>query len=263
MRLIFIRHGDPDYKNDDVTEKGKREVDLLTKRVTKWDITKICCSPLGRAQATAEPSIKILKEKTNVPVETYPWLHEFYAYKNNKKLGVCWDLLPEDYTSQKKLFNKDKWFTTSKMKYGNVPKNYKKVCNGIDSLLAEYGYIRNKKGFYTVENQKLNPNFDPNNKIERYQLVSEKHLKEDTTLVFFCHLGVMFTIIGHLTGISPVQLWQGFFVAPTSITVLNTEERLPKQAFFRVERLGDTNHLTNGGEQISSSGYFADVLSEV
>ena len=31
MRLIFIRHGDPDYKNDDVTEKGKREVELLTK----------------------------------------------------------------------------------------------------------------------------------------------------------------------------------------------------------------------------------------
>ena len=263
MRLIFIRHGDPDYKNDDVTEKGKREVELLTKRVTKWDITKICCSPLGRAQATAKPSIQILREKSNIQVETYPWLQEFYYYQNGKKTGVCWDFLPEFYTSQKKFFNKDKWYKSSHMKKGNVHNNYKNVCNGIDSLLAEYGYIRNKKGFYTVQNQKINPNFDPNNKIERYQLVSEKHLKEDTTLVFFCHLGVMFTIIGHLTGISPVQLWQGFYVAPTSVTVLNTEERLPEQAYFRVERLGDTNHLTNGGEPISSSGYFTDILSEI
>ena len=85
MRLIFIRHGDPDYKNDDVTEKGKREVELLTNRVTKWDITKICCSPLGRAQATAKPSIQILK---NIKVETYPWLQEFYYYQNGKKTGV-------------------------------------------------------------------------------------------------------------------------------------------------------------------------------
>ena len=104
MRLIFIRHRDPDYKNDDVTEKGKREVELLTKRVTNCDITKICCSPLGRAQATAKPSIEILKEKSNIQVETYPWLQEFYYYQNGKKTGVCWDFLPDFYYSQKKKF---------------------------------------------------------------------------------------------------------------------------------------------------------------
>jgi probable phosphoglycerate mutase len=32
---------------------------------------------------------------------------------------------------------------------------------------------------------------------------------------------------------------------------------------FRVERLGDTNHLTNGGEKISSSGYFTELLQEI
>ena len=62
-------------------------------------------------------------------------------------------------------------------------------------------------------------------------------MTEDTTLVFFCHLGVMFTIMGHLLGMSPVQLWHNFYVAPTSVTILNTEERLENQAMFRVERL--------------------------
>ena len=29
MHLIFIRHGDPDYTIDSVTEKGKKELELL------------------------------------------------------------------------------------------------------------------------------------------------------------------------------------------------------------------------------------------
>ena len=35
MHLIFIRHGDPDYSIDSVTEKGKCEIELLGKRISK------------------------------------------------------------------------------------------------------------------------------------------------------------------------------------------------------------------------------------
>ena len=52
MKLLIIRHGDPDYEHDSVTEKGKREVELLGQRLAKENITKIYCSPLGRARAT-------------------------------------------------------------------------------------------------------------------------------------------------------------------------------------------------------------------
>ena len=31
MRILFIRHGDPDYLNDTLTEKGCREADLFCK----------------------------------------------------------------------------------------------------------------------------------------------------------------------------------------------------------------------------------------
>lgn len=37
MRIIFIRHGDPNYENDCLTEKGEREAKLLAKRVAKWE----------------------------------------------------------------------------------------------------------------------------------------------------------------------------------------------------------------------------------
>jgi probable phosphoglycerate mutase len=222
---------------------------------------------MGRAKATAAPSLKALGKEAI----TFDWLQEFKYntklprnYPDKKLAGkdvMCWDLEPEFYTSDKKFFDKDKWTDSTFMKAGNIKKPYKMVCDGIDGLLAEYGYIRNKKNFYDVKSPV--PNHNWNEPLFRYHLKSVKDdYPEETTLVFFCHLGVMFTIIAHLTGLSPMQLWQGFYVAPTSITVLNSEERFKGQAWFRVERLGDTNHLTNGGERISSSGYFADVLQE-
>lgn len=269
MRLIFIRHGDPDYEHDNLTEKGKREVELLTERVCKWkNITAIYQSPLGRAKATAVPTLKKLKREA----ETCEWLQEF-KYKTrmtknypDKLLArqevMCWDLLPSFFTSDKKFFDKDRWTDSRFMRPGKIKKYYKEVCNGIDGILSRYGYNRNNHNFYDVDSPA--PNHNWSEPIERYHLKSVKDdYPEETTLVFFCHLGVMFAIIAHLTGLSPMQLWQGFYVAPTSITVLNSEERIKGQAWFRVERLGDTNHLTNGGEPISSSGYFADVFKEL
>lgn len=280
MRLIFIRHGDPDYKNDNLTEKGKREVELLTKRVCEWkDITAFFSSPLGRAKATGLPSM----EKLGRNFEVFDWLQEFKyrtKYPDNffiselsGKETMCWDFIPEVFYSNPDFFDKDKWCQTEFMKAGHIDEKYAELCDGIDGLLARYGYTRNAQGFYNVKNPVHNPNFDPKYSAldkggiggdgkEKYQLVSEKHLHEECTLVFFCHLGVMFAIMAHLMGFSPMQLWQNFYVAPTSITILNTEERIRGQAMFRVERLGDTKHLSNGGEPLSSSGYFCDLFSD-
>ena len=39
MKLIFIRHGEPNYEIDSLTEKGWREAELLSKRTVKWNVT--------------------------------------------------------------------------------------------------------------------------------------------------------------------------------------------------------------------------------
>ena len=254
MRLIFIRHGDPDYKNDGLTEKGMREAELIAKRVASWkNITQIYQSPLGRAKATAAPALKLLEREAI----TCDWLQEFHNIQNQ----ICWDLLPQDFFSDKKHFDKDKWPKGRFIKAGKVKNYYNQVCQGFDGILENYGYTRNKQGFYNVASPV--PNHNWSEPIFKYHLKSIKDdYPKETTLVFFCHLGVMFTIIAHLIGMSPMQLWQGFYVAPTSVTILNSEERIAGQASFRVERLGDTNHLTNGGEPISSSGYFANVFED-
>ena len=67
MKLIFIRHGEPDYEADSLTEKGWREAELLAKRAADWNVTDFYCSPLGRAQHTAECTLKkVQRTSTNL-----------------------------------------------------------------------------------------------------------------------------------------------------------------------------------------------------
>ena len=46
MRILLIRHGDPDYENDTLTEKGCREAELLAKRALSLHMGKCYVSPL-------------------------------------------------------------------------------------------------------------------------------------------------------------------------------------------------------------------------
>ena len=61
--------------------------------------------------------------------------------------------------------------------------------------------------------------------------------------------------------IAPPQLWDGFFLSPASVTVLNSEERVPGIAAFRCQCMGDTSHLREAGLPVSRSGAFGDVFS--
>lgn len=38
MKLLIIRHGDPDYTIDSLTEKGHREAELLSERIAPMEI---------------------------------------------------------------------------------------------------------------------------------------------------------------------------------------------------------------------------------
>lgn len=58
MKLVIIRHGDPDYSIDSLTEKGWREAKLLSERISKLDVKEFFVSPLGRAKDTASLTLK-------------------------------------------------------------------------------------------------------------------------------------------------------------------------------------------------------------
>ena len=55
MKLLIIRHADPDYENDCLTERGEREARLLADYLRKVPIDAAYVSPLARARLTAAP----------------------------------------------------------------------------------------------------------------------------------------------------------------------------------------------------------------
>ena len=233
MKLIFIRHGDPDYKNDTLTERGWKEARSLSKRVAKWDVDKFYCSPLGRARDTAGVSLKLLGREAEIK----PWLREFYADVVDPDTGkrrIPWDLFPSYWTKERDLYDKDMWLDHQLMKTGNVKEEYARVADGLDEILSEHGYKRCGNYYITEKGN-------------------------DKTLVFFCHLGVQFVMLSHLFGISAPLIWQNFFVAPTSVTELVTEERIKGEVCFRLKRLGDISHLYLDGLEPSDSGFFNEI----
>lgn len=234
MRIVIIRHGDPDYEKDSLTEKGWREAELLSERICKMEVKDFYVSPLGRAKDTAAPALK----KMNRTATECQWLREFdvkiWRPDVKDKEMIAWDWLPEDWTKEEEFFRRDLWAVQENMKAGNVAEEYDWVTKSFDKLLAEHGYVR-EGDIYRVENA----NWD--------------------TLVFFCHFGLECVLLSHLLHVSPMILWHHFAAAPTSVTTLYTEERREGIALFRAQSMGDISHLYAGGEEPAFAARFCET----
>lgn len=235
MRLIIIRHGDPDYSIDSLTEKGWREAELLSERIARLNVTAFYVSPLGRARDTASLT---LKKMGRTAVEC-AWLEEFPARICRPDVpgqrSIAWDWLPEDWTADPRYYDRAKWCETEVMKEGGVDVLYRQVTESFDALLAEHGYVREGE-LYRAER----PNRD--------------------TIVFFCHFGLECVLLSRLMNVSPMILWHNTCAAPTAVTTVYTEERREGKAFFRVNAFGDISHLYAAGEEPAFAARFCETF---
>lgn len=233
MKLLFIRHADPDYENDALTPKGVHEAELLAERIVKTPIDEYYVSPMGRAQLTAKPSLERLKKEA----VTYDWLQEFIPQivrpDSPERTHICWDWLPQDWTVREHFYRYDEWLNDDILEAGNIREHATYVWDKLDAFLSEHGYERDKHYYRAVR---------PNN----------------DTIAFFCHFGVTALMLGHLIGASPMVLWHGFCAAPTSVTTVYTEERRQGIASFRVASFGDISHLYAADEPPAFSARFRE-----
>ncbi len=258
MKIIFVRHGDPDYEHDTLTEKGIREAKLLSDRTVNWPVTQFYCSPLGRAQKTASYTL----ERVGREAITHDWMKEFFYPIEDPvtgRVGVPWDFMPEYWTNIPQMYDREGWKETEI--YRSNPEllpAYTQVCEGIDDILATYGYKRTGNHYLNENHSGQAPHTAPGDAAPHTAEGSAD--KTDSTIVIFCHLGVTCVMMSHLLGMSPALLFHSLYLAPTSVTILGTEERRGNIAQFRAQVIGDAGHLTKGGEPISAAGYFTDVF---
>jgi len=235
MKLIFIRHGDPNYAIDSLTEKGWKEAEILGEKIAQMDVKEFFVSPLGRAKDTAAVTL----DKMNRTAIQKEWLREFAVRMERPeipgKLQPVWDWLPQDWMAEEKYFHYDTWYDTDIMREHGVEEEYKWICENFDGLLAELGYRREGK-LYRVERQNAD------------------------TFVFFCHFGLECALLGHLLSVSPMILWHCTCAAPTSVTTVVTEERREGIASFRTLTFGDISHLYAKNEPPAFSGRFCECF---
>ena len=236
MKLLIVRHGEPDYEIDSLTEKGWREAELLKKRMEKLENPFFYTSPLGRAKDTAKPTLEAFGKEA----EVFDWLREFDGIVIHPETGqgsYAWDMLPSFWADKEAYYDREDWLKTDYMQSGNVEERYRQVCEGIDALLKRHGYSHkeNKNLYFTKRGN-------------------------NDTVVLFCHFGVECMILSHLLGISPIVLLQGFVALPTSVTTLSTEEREEGIASFRCSSFGDLSHLYAGDEPPSFAARFCETF---
>lgn len=233
MKLLFVRHAEPDYEHDSLTEKGWREAAFLARRLAQIPAKSYYVSPLGRARDTASLTLKAAGRTA----EECPWLREFEAPIWRPDVSehkmIPWDWLPQDWMAEERSFRLDQWHQLPAMADGDVKAEYDRVTGELNALLNRHGYQREGR-FYRVR--------EPNN----------------DTIVFFCHFGVSCVLLSHLLNISPMVLWHGCCAAPSSVTTVSTEERREGIASFRMLEFGDISHLYANKEAPSFAARFRE-----
>ncbi len=237
MKLLIIRHADPDYVNDSLTEKGWREAEYLAEMLSKQVIKAFYMSPYGRAKDTASLTLK----KMGRTAEVMPWLKEFDVFINRPddqaRKRISWDWLPQDWTQEPRFYQADHWYENELMLESDVGGEYRKVTEQFDALLARHGYVR-EGNYYRAEK----PNHD--------------------TIALFCHFGCEGVLLSHLWNVSPMTVWHGFCAQPSSVTTLVTEERREGIALFRMLSFGEITHLYINDEPPAFAARFCECYTD-
>lgn len=216
MFLYIIRHADPDYANNTITEFGWEEAHALADWLKDIHIDKIYTSPLGRAIDTAKPTLEI-KGMTS---EILPWTEESMDYMESHQLKPDSDC-SYSFSVQKGVYDFKDFMQTERMK---TVENMQK-CS--DEFLASLGYERNG-AFYKITRN------------------------NDESIAVFCHGGFGVAWISHLLNTAPGVMYPNISLNTSSVTTF--EFRNASEGFVRpvLRRLGEITHIYKAGLRVNN-----------
>ena len=223
MLLFYIRHGDPIYNPDSLTELGHKQAKALAKRLNLYGIDEIFCSPSNRAQQTAQPTCELL----NKPMTVCDWAHEACAadgfWINEGTNQDCWCfqhervypllLLPEVRALG------EQWYTHPLFENYNFAKGVRHADTSVDSFLERLGYRHDREN-------------------ARYEILKPNSKR----VALFAHQGFGMCFLSSLLDMPYPLFCTHFDFGHSSMTVINFEER-GGYAYPRVLQLSNDSHL--------------------
>ena len=144
MLLFYVRHGDPIYSPDSLTELGHKQAEALTLRLKDVGIKEIYSSTSTRAVMTATPTAEML----GLPIKQLDWCNEGHAWRDfvitrpDGKRTWCW----QDAETVR-FFNSPEvrelgreWYDHPAFANTNYKSGFQRIQREADAFLESLGY---------------------------------------------------------------------------------------------------------------------------
>ena len=217
MRIIFVRHGHPDYAHDCLTELGRKHAAAAALRLQDEGIEAIYSSPHGRAMETASH----LADALHLPVTGCDFMREInWGSVDGEPLfadGHPWDTADRMVAQGESLVDPD-WQNSETFRRNRVVQCVEKVAAGTDAWLATLGYTR--EGLY-------------------YR--AGKGTKR--TIAAFGHGGASTAILAHLFNLPFPFVTSTMGPDYTGITIVELPDAEGALVKPRLEMLNDARHI--------------------
>lgn len=221
MLLYFIRHAEPIYEPDSLTEKGHIQAKLLANVLSKKGINKIYSSTSNRAILTAKPTADLLEKEINLvdfANEKYPW----DSLTDDDENGRFWIYQSTKY---KEIFHlddvinlKDRWYEHPLLSKPKFKEEFDRISDVISSFFKPLGYTYLGHGKF---------------KIERVN---------NDTIALFAHQGFGLAFLSVLLGIPYPNFCTHFDLTHSSYTVIEFNDD-NGFSYPRIISLSNDSHL--------------------
>ena len=219
MRIVFVRHGEPNYEQDCLTPKGKLQAQAAAQRLLREKIEEVYSSTMGRAKETADAfcaasglSYKTLDfmreldwgsvDGTPIYADGHPW----FCANQMASLGLA--------------LNDPDWENSAYFKNNKATGIVKNIQAKTDQWLLDLGLERNGHGYRAVPGK-----------------------KQDKTVALFSHGGSSSAAIGHILNIPFPLTCALFHFGHTGITILRFDTTPGLTAVPCIELLNDMAHI--------------------
>ena len=223
MNLYIVRHGNPNYSTDHLTELGHKQAEACANAMLDLKIDEIHASPQGRAQETAGH----LAEKLGLPIITEPWAHEVEHWVDNGHGGMTLAVQADPtYLRSPEVEGNPDW---AKLPVFNGEEGILGMINEIESgaqeMLRGQGYILEGNRFKIAD--VANPN--------------------EKNIALFCHAGMFLVLTSFLLRMPQLTAWHSFFMYQTGITWCNLNNYDSGYTVPRYLYINKTDHLMKDG----------------
>ncbi|HKJ85785.1 MAG TPA: histidine phosphatase family protein [Spirochaetia bacterium] len=229
MKLYLIRHGDPDYANDTLTDRGHREASALVEYLQREGIEQIVASPLGRARDTATYSA----EAMNLDVSVEPWMTELHLPVEAREGTAAWDIPGHIIRNRDYLRDPSSFDRIPHLPLPQTDETLERIRTSSDRFLASLGYVRDDGAYRVAE---------PNSR----------------RIAIFAHGGFGLTWLALLLEIPVPLMWSGFFLHTSSVTQILFDERGDDLATPRCVMMSALPHLYANSMEPGTAGIKAN-----